>query len=125
MPKTILIAEDYADIRSMTKYMLQSFGCDVIEAKDGYEAVKEAKSHKPDLILMDIAMPVMNGITAAALIRSADNCDDIPIIAVTTYGGEYLDAEDAYGFDRVIQKPINMDDLKDILDEYLEAETVH
>jgi CheY-like chemotaxis protein len=125
MSKTILIAEDYADIRSMTKYMLQSFGCDVIEAKDGYEAVKEAKSHRPDLILMDIAMHVMNGITAAALIRSNGDCDGIPIIAVTTYGGEYLDAEDAYGFDRVIQKPINMNDLKNLLDEYFEVETVH
>jgi CheY-like chemotaxis protein len=125
MSKTILIAEDYADIRSMTKYLLQSFGCDVVEARDGFEAVEQAKSVRPDLILMDIAMPVMNGITAAHLIRKTDNCVGIPIVAVTTYGGEYIDTEDDFGFDRVLQKPLKSDDIEHLIHDFLGVETVH
>ncbi|HKX84472.1 MAG TPA: response regulator [Pyrinomonadaceae bacterium] len=125
MSKTILIAEDHADIRSMTRYLLQSFGCGVIEARDGYEAVKQAKSLRPDLILMDIAMPVMNGITAAHLIRTADSCREIPIVAVTTYGGEYVDTEDDFGFDRVLQKPLQSEDIQSLIQDFLGVETVH
>jgi CheY-like chemotaxis protein len=125
MSKTILIAEDYADIRSMTKYLLQSFGCDVVEARDGFEAVEQAKSVRPDLILMDIAMPVMNGITAAHLIRKTDDCVGIPIVAVTTYGGEYIDTEDDFGFDRVLQKPLKSDDIEHLIHDFLGVETVH
>lgn len=125
MPKTILIAEDYADIRSMTKYLLQSFGCDVVEAKDGFEAVNQARSVRPDLILMDIAMPIMNGITAAHLIRTTDDLKSIPIVAVTTYGGEYIDTEDDFGFDRVLQKPLKSEDIKLLIDDFFGLETAH
>ena len=125
MSKTILIAEDYADIRSMTKYLLQSFGCDVVEARDGFEAVEQARSVRPDLILMDIAMPVMNGITAAHLIRKTDDCVGIPIVAVTTYGGEYIDTEDDFGFDRVLQKPLKSDDIEHLIHDFLGVKTVH
>ncbi len=125
MSKIILIAEDHADIRSMTKYLLESFDCDVIEAKDGYEAVTQAKSIRPDLILMDIAMPIMNGITAAHLIRRSDELASVPIVAVTTYGGEYIDTEDDFGFDRVLQKPLNSEDITLLMHDFLGLETSH
>lgn len=125
MTKTVLIAEDHADIRSMTKYLLESFGCDVIEAKDGYEAVKQATGTHPDLILMDIAMPVMNGITAAHLIRTTDDCGNIPIVAVTTYGGEYIETGDDFGFDRVLQKPLKSEDIKLLIEDFFAMETAH
>ena len=120
MSKTVLIADDYADVRSMTKYLLESFGYDVIEARDGFEALKEAKAQRPDLILMDVAMPQMNGITSATLIRLAKDCENIPIIAVTAHGQEYLEHEEEFGFDHIVQKPVLIDDLKQIVDRFLE-----
>ena len=125
MSKTVLVAEDYTDIRLMTKFMLESFGYDVIEARDGYEAVEEAKEHHPDLILMDVAMPMMNGITAASLIRAALHCETIPIIAVTAYGKEYISKGVEYGFDHVMQKPLIMEDLRKLLKRYLGENTEH
>lgn len=121
MPKTVLIADDYADVRSMTKYLLESFGYDVIEARDGFEALNEARARQPDLILMDVAMPQMNGITSATLIRSAKDCEKIPIIAVTAHGQEYLEHEEDFGFDRIVQKPVQIDDLKQLLEDYLDG----
>ncbi|HTK38510.1 MAG TPA: response regulator, partial [Pyrinomonadaceae bacterium] len=70
MEKTVLIAEDYADVRSMTRIMVETCGYSVVEAQDGYEALEAAKERRPDIILMDIAMPLMNGITSAGLIRT-------------------------------------------------------
>lgn len=122
MQKTVLIVEDHDDIRHMTKFMVESFGYKVIEARDGYEALEEAKDGNPDLILMDIAMPIMNGITSATLIRNSDKCKKTPIVAVTAYGKEYLHLAGEFGFDKVIQKPVYMDEMGLLLDSYLGAE---
>lgn len=119
MQKTVLIVEDHYDIRQMTKYMVESFGYSVIEAKDGIEAIEEAREQHPDLILMDIAMPEMNGITAATMIRREDDFENIPIIAVTAYGKEYMEEAEAYGFDAVVEKPVYMDKMHNLLDHYL------
>jgi two-component system cell cycle response regulator DivK len=121
MQKTVLIVEDHTDIRLLTRFMVESFGYSVIEAKDGFEAVREAMNWHPDLILMDIAMPQMNGITAATLIKREDDFGDVPIIAVTAYGKEYIDEAEAYGFDEVIEKPFVIDEIHDVLDHYLGA----
>ena len=115
MSKTVLIVEDHDDIRHMTKYMVESFGYNVIEARDGYEAVEEAKDGNPDLILMDIAMPIMNGITSATLIRNSGKCSKIPIVAVTAYGKEYINLAGEFGFDKVVQKPVFMDEMGQLL----------
>ena len=119
MQKTVLIAEDHTDLRVMTKFMVESFGYSVIEARDGFEALEETRGHRPDLILMDIAMPLMNGITAASMIRRQEGFEDLPIIAVTAYGDEYIADGKAYGFDSVIEKPIFLDDIGTLLDTYL------
>jgi CheY-like chemotaxis protein len=118
--KRVLIAEDYADIRMMTRIMVEAIGFDVIEASDGYEAIEQARKNKPDAILMDIAMPVLNGITAATIIHQLDECSDVPIIAVTAYGREYVEKASEYGFDAVIEKPVDMEDLKLVLESRLE-----
>jgi two-component system cell cycle response regulator DivK len=125
MSKTVLIADDYADVRSMTKYLVESCGYDVIEARDGFEALDKARARRPDLILMDVAMPQMNGITSATLIRSAKDCENIPIIAVTAHGREYMEHEEDFGFDHIVQKPVLIDDLKQLLDRYLGGERDH
>jgi CheY-like chemotaxis protein len=110
--KKVLIAEDYADIRQMTRIMVELMGFDVIEAANGSEAIEQAKKCRPDVVLMDIAMPVLNGITAASLIHQLDDCRDVPIIAVTAFGRDYVRDAGDYGFDAVIEKPVDMDELK-------------
>jgi len=117
--KKVLIAEDYADIRIMTRIMVEAIGFEVIEAADGFEAVEQARKTKPDVVLMDIAMPVLNRITAAAMIHQIEDLSAVPIIAVTAYGREYVEQASAYGFDAVIEKPVDMDDLKLVLEEQL------
>lgn len=119
MEKTVLIAEDYADVRSMTRLMIETCGYHVVEAQDGYEALEAAKERRPDMILMDIAMPLMNGITSAGLIRTIAQCEDVPIVALTAYGNDYLDRAEEFGFDQVVQKPVQIDDLRSLLDKYL------
>lgn len=122
MQKTVLIAEDHADIRLMTKFMVESFGYEVIEARDGYEALEEARHRHPDLILMDIAMPLMNGITSATLIRNSEACDKVPIVAVTSYGKEYIGLAGEFGFDDVVQKPVVLEEMKQLLHQYLDRD---
>jgi len=117
--KKILLAEDYADIRQMTRMMLETFGFEVIEAADGYEAIEMAKLTHPDVVLMDIAMPMLNGITAASMIHQLDGCGNIPIIAVTAFGKQYVEEASEYGFDAVIEKPIDMDELKLVVESRL------
>ena len=121
MPKTVLIAEDYADTRLMMKYLLQRFGYEVVEAADGQEAVDKVKQTHPDLILMDISMPVMDGLTATQNIRKIDGFSKVPIIAVTAYGKSYYRQAIEAGCDDLINKPLDFDNLEPILEQYLGA----
>jgi len=122
--RKVLIAEDYADMRAMTRIMVEAIGFDVIEASDGAEAIEQAKENMPDAVLMDIAMPILNGITAATMIHQLEGLEDVPIIALTAYGKEYVGNAGLYGFDAVIQKPIGIEDLKRVLEKQLDAEIV-
>jgi CheY-like chemotaxis protein len=119
MPKTILIVEDYADIRAMMKFLVQRFGYEVVEAADGQEAVESAKQHHPDLILMDLSLPNMDGLTATQIIRKFDGYGKIPIIAVTAYGNSYYRRALEAGCDDLINKPLDFDKLEPILNQYL------
>ncbi|MDQ3130445.1 MAG: response regulator [Acidobacteriota bacterium] len=119
MPKTVLIVEDYPDIRTMMKFLLQKFGYDVIEAADGNEAVESVKNNHPDLILMDLSLPNMDGLTATQIIRKVDGYGKIPIIAVTAYGNSYYRRAIEAGCDDLINKPLDFNNLEPILEQYL------
>ncbi len=119
MGKTVLIVEDYADTRAMMKYLLQGFGYFVIEAADGAEAVERAKNNSPDLILMDLSLPNIDGLTATQMIRKVDGFGKIPIIAVTAYGNSYYRRAIEAGCDDLINKPLDFDNLEPILNQYL------
>ena len=119
MSKIVLIVEDYADTRTMMKFLLQRFGYDVVEAADGQEAVDRAKENQPDLILMDLSLPVMDGLTATQIIRKVDGYGKIPIIAVTAYGNSYYRRAIEAGCDDLINKPLDFDKLEPILEQYL------
>ncbi len=119
MAKTVLIVEDYADTRTMMKFLLQRFGYEVIEAADGQEAVDRAKESVPDLILMDLSLPVIDGLTATETIRKFEGFGKIPIIAVTAYGNSYYKRAIEAGCDDLINKPLDFDKLEPILEQYL------
>jgi len=119
MQKKILIAEDYADIRLMMKMLVRGYGYEVIEAADGYEAVQQVKNHRPDLILMDLSMPIMNGLTATEIIRTFAGMEKIPIIAVTAYGNSYTSRAIKAGCNQVLNKPLDFNSLEPLLNGYL------
>jgi two-component system response regulator HydG len=117
--KKILIVEDYADIRLMMKMLVRGYGYEVIEASDGYEAVEKVKQDNPDLILMDLSMPVMNGVTATEIIRSFNGMETLPIIAVTAYDNNYRLKAIKAGCNEVLKKPLDFNRLEPLLNQYL------
>ena len=108
MSKSVLIVEDYEDSRMLLAFVLEQKGYRVLHAINGLEAVQMAKSERPDIILIDISLPVMNGITATQQIKSDDGTKHIPIISITAHFYEYgKSAVDNGGFDEIIEKPID------------------
>ena len=117
--KRVLLAEDETDLRKMMKILLEIHGFEVIEAADGYEAVEKAVSQTPNLILMDMAMPVMSGLDSARTIRLHAELNDIPIIAVTAYGDFYNERARDAGCTDVLRKPLDFGRLKPIVERYI------
>jgi len=115
----ILIVEDNDDARIMLKRMLELEGYDVFQAVDGYEAVEQTQEKHPDLILMDMALPGMDGLSATREIRKTENVSDIPVIGVTAHGHFYNDKAIAAGCDAVISKPISHQLLNTMVSLYL------
>lgn len=120
MGKRVLIVEDYPDTRTMMRFLLQRLGFEVYEAANGEEAVSQAKLFPPDLILMDISLPVMDGLMATQAIRKFDGFANIPIIAVTAYGESYYRQAIEAGCDDLINKPLDFDKLEPFLNQYLD-----
>jgi CheY-like chemotaxis protein len=119
MHKTVLIVEDYDDTRSLMRFLLEDLHYEVEEASNGQEAVQKVKYNFPDLILMDMSMPVMDGLTATKIIRKFDGAARLPIIAVTAFGKSYYRQAIEAGCDDLINKPVDLTVLKSILDQYL------
>lgn len=84
MAKKILIVEDHEMSRVLLRDVLQHHGYEIIEAANGEEAIKEAGAHLPDLIFMDIQMPVMSGYAAIKALKSDDKTRHIKIVALTS-----------------------------------------
>jgi len=121
MERTILVVDDFADARDFMKFIIESYGYNVVEAADGIEAIEILKQHFPDLILMDIAMPLMDGLTATKNIRTIKQGADIPIIAATAHGKDFHSKAIAAGCNAMIEKPVDFDSLEIIIKQYLEG----
>jgi CheY-like chemotaxis protein len=103
---TILIAEDHLDSREALGALLEAFGYTVVPAVNGAQAVNLARERRPDLILMDIMMPELDGFEATRRIRGFRETRDIPIITLTAMDGARTLALDA-GANDFLPKPIN------------------
>ena len=108
MSKRILVVEDQEDNRNILRDLLNSAGYEIIEVGDGKAALVAAKTQHPDLILMDIQLPVMDGYEATRQIKADPTLRSIPVIAVTSYalGGEEEKAR-AAGCDLYVTKPFS------------------
>jgi two-component system, cell cycle response regulator DivK len=110
--KTILLMEAHEDSRNICSMVLRHFGYTVVEAVDGDAGVRLARSHAPDLIVMDIVLPVVDGWTAAERLRENAATALIPIIAVTTRTArEDRQRGEQFGFAAYLVKPCSPRDV--------------
>lgn len=114
----ILVAEDNLENQEIIRRRLERAGHSVSIAANGLEAVERAKAEKPDLILMDISMPVMSGIEATQVIRRAVDLQTVPIIALTAHAMEG-DADKclAVGCDAFATKPVRFSALLELIEQ--------
>ena len=118
MPKTVLLVEDYEDSRRLMRHMIEMEGHTVIEAAGAYEAIEKAEEYLPDLILMDIGLPLLDGLSTASIIKGLQGLNRVPIVVVTAFHDVNDQARNA-GCSGVIYKPIDQPVLKNILDFHL------
>ena len=118
MQKIILIAEDYDDTRCFMKFLLEGFGYEVLEASNGQEAVDKVKNYNLNLILMDIAMPIMDGLTATRIIRESESKTRLPILAVTAHGKSFYQRAMEAGCNDLIAKPVDIETLQPLIEQY-------
>ena len=106
MTRTILVVEDQEDNRQILRDLLGSAGFQMVEAHDGEQALAMARSQRPDLILMDIQLPILDGYEATRAIKRDPELKHIPVIAVTSYAlsGDETRAREA-GCDAYVAKP--------------------
>jgi two-component system cell cycle response regulator DivK len=120
MTKRILIVEDQEDNRTILRDVLSMAGYDLIEAFNGEDAVRLAQGERPDLILMDIQLPLMDGYEATRRIKATPELTSIPIIAVTSYALSGDDAKArAVGCDAYVAKPFSPRELLARVREFL------
>jgi CheY-like chemotaxis protein len=102
----ILVVDDQPENRDLLAYLLRYFGHTVSVASDGAAGVRAALAEVPDLVLMDIAMPVIDGLAAARQMRSHPELDDTALIAISATGSISLETIKASGFDGFYPIPI-------------------
>jgi two-component system cell cycle response regulator DivK len=119
--KTVfLVVEDFEDSRFMMRRLLEMAGYEVLEASDGEQAVKIAVDARPALILMDLSLPKLDGLSATREIRKQRVLRDVPIVAVSAHDSAQTRAEAlAAGCNDYITKPIDFDILNSVLERYL------
>jgi CheY-like chemotaxis protein len=113
-PSTILVVDDYSDNRMLLAAWLRAKGFKVIEAADGNEGLRQANRAHPDLILMDLAMPELDGIEATRQIRERNSFSQTPIFAISAFA-TFDVKEDALaaGCNEVFDKPLDLGTLLD------------
>ena len=118
--RCLLLVEDTEDNRFMMRRLLEMEGYRVVEARNGEEAVKVAEAENPSLILMDLSLPVIDGLAATRLIRKLPLFKSTPIIAVSAHDTSDFQTEaiDA-GCDKYITKPIDFGELEKLITELL------
>jgi CheY-like chemotaxis protein len=120
-PLTVLLVEDTEDNRFMMRRLLEMTGYRVVEAMNGEEAVRVAQTESPHLILMDLSLPVIDGLAATRLIRKLPACGSTPIIAVSAHDTSDFQSEAMEaGCNSYVTKPIDFNELEQLIATLLE-----
>lgn len=118
--RTILVVEDFDETRFMIKVVLEMSGYRVLEATNGVEAVEVARRERPDLILMDMGLPLMDGFEATRAIRDEGDLGGVPVVAVSAHAtAEYRVKALTVGCDEYITKPVDFVHLKNLVKRLL------
>ncbi len=118
----ILIAEDFEENRIALKLILKHSGYDVIEAEDGRRAVETIRREKPDVVLMDITLPVIDGLQATREIRGDAEFARLPIIIISAHDDEETKSQAVEaGGSAYIAKPVEIEEVKKMIRDFLEA----
>jgi CheY-like chemotaxis protein len=121
--RTILLVEDYQETRAMLRVWLEGRGYRLVEAADGQEAVDLAPLAHPDLILMDLRLPELNGIAATRRLRQDVGLQNVPVVALSALDpAMFREAALSVGCVEYLSKPIDLDQLEDVLRRLLNAD---
>jgi CheY-like chemotaxis protein len=117
--KTVLVVEDDELNLKLVRTLLKISKFNILEALDAEKGIRLAREHHPDLILMDLQLPGMDGLTATRMIKGDTDLKDIPIIALTAFAmqGDEEKAQQA-GCDGYITKPINTREFREKIEKY-------
>jgi two-component system cell cycle response regulator DivK len=114
--KTVMVVEDFEDNRFMMRRLLEMSGYEVLEAVNGEEAVEMARRENPGLILMDLSLPLLDGLAATRRIRQQPALRHVPIVAVSAHDTADFHADAlAAGCNDYVTKPIDFDQLEELL----------
>ena len=117
----VMVVDDSEDVRELMALQLRLSGYEVIEASNGSEAVELAKANCPGLIIMDLQMPVMDGVTATRTIRGIRELCKVAIVAFSAFGGDYSQRAIEAGCDEYVNKTVGVNELTTIARRHLTA----
>ena len=116
VPLTVLVVDDFDDTRLLLRTWLERRGFRVVEAENGLQAINQAESESPDLIIMDMQMPQLDGLSATRRIRDLKSMRSVPIVAVSAYGAEqFRDQALAAGCNEYVSTPFEPATLEGII----------
>lgn len=121
-PTLVMVVDDSVTVRKVTSRLLERNGMNVLTAKDGVDAIAQLQDHKPDIMLLDIEMPRMDGFEVATLVRHDEQLKDLPIIMITSRTGEkHRDRALAIGVNQYLGKPYQESELLESIQQLVKA----
>jgi two-component system cell cycle response regulator DivK len=117
---TVLIAEDHEDSRLLFRIFLEMKGCRVLEVADGLEAVMAIERERPDLVLMDVSLPGLDGLSATRRLRELDALRALPVVIISGHAAaEDRERAMAAGCSEFLTKPLEMKQLNEVLERHI------
>jgi two-component system cell cycle response regulator DivK len=112
----VLLVEDDDNERALYGYMLALSGYKVKAVRNGLEAIAEIQVNRPDVIVTDIAMPIVSGLDLIVAVRSDDELADLPVVAITSFGEKLREQARAAGATYSIDKPTELAKMREVVD---------
>jgi len=118
----VLLVDDDADARALYGYMLALAGYRVKAVSSGLQAFAEIQVNRPDLIVTDIAMPIISGLDLIMTVRSNDELADLPVVAITAFGENLREQARAAGATDAIDKPTELERMREVIEAAMSRE---